>query len=57
MSVLEKDFHAGSISVACLLGYRDFRFADRNWRSSRPGLALWFETAANRNSMRQTVPA
>ena len=33
----------GSLSLACALGYLDFRFADDPWRPARPKLAAWME--------------
>lgn len=46
----------GTITVAVALAYRDFRFADDDWRPSRPKLALWYEAFARRPSMQATVP-
>jgi glutathione S-transferase len=46
----------GQIVVGCALGYLDFRFADIDWRASRPRLASWFEAFAQRPSMQRTVP-
>ena len=46
----------GTISVACALGYLDFRYPDEGWRDSRPTLAAWFETFGARASMRETCP-
>lgn len=42
----------GTISVACALGYLDFRFGD--WRDQRPKLAAWFEQFDRRASMQET---
>ncbi len=50
-------FAIGQISAACVLGYMDFRFADENWRASRPALAAWYETAKARPSVMATMPA
>lgn len=47
----------GEITVACALGYRDFRFADKDWRSGRPALTQWFEQMMQRDSLASTVPA
>lgn len=47
----------GSITVACALGYLDFRFADDAWRAGRPQLAAWFAAVSARESLRTTVPA
>ncbi|GMQ96204.1 MAG: glutathione S-transferase family protein [Gammaproteobacteria bacterium] len=46
----------GTISVACALGYLDFRYRDEAWRDTRPKLAAWFEAFAARPSMSQTRP-
>lgn len=48
--------HAGAIAAACVLGYLDFRFADKDWRSGHPRLAAWFETVSQRPSMIETFP-
>lgn len=49
-------FHAGAIAAAAALGYLDFRFPMKDWRSARPGLAAWFETVSQRPSMIRTLP-
>ena len=46
----------GTISVACALGYLDFRFPDEGWRDTRPKLAAWFEMFSARPSMSETLP-
>jgi glutathione S-transferase len=46
----------GTISVACALGYLDFRYPDEGWRDSRPKLAAWYQKFAKRPSMRETQP-
>ncbi len=46
----------GTITIGCALGYLDFRYADEDWRSSRPRLAAWYEAFARRPSMAGTVP-
>ena len=48
--------HAGDIAVACVLGYLDFRFADKDWRQDHPRLAAWFEAVSRRRSMIETFP-
>lgn len=46
-----------SIAAACALGYLDFRFADEDWRASRPKLAAWYDDGwAKRPAMIATVP-
>lgn len=46
----------GTISVACALGYLDFRFAVLEWRRHHERLAEWFEQFAQRESIRATAP-
>jgi glutathione S-transferase len=46
----------GTISVACALGYMDFRYPDEGWRDARPKLAAWYEKFAARPSMIETRP-
>lgn len=45
------------IALACVLGYADFRFADRDWRRSFPKLAAFNDRMMQRDSVRSTVPA
>lgn len=56
MSHLHGRLDAGQISVACALGYLDFRFGDRDWRRAHPALAAWYQGFAARPSMEATVP-
>jgi glutathione S-transferase len=61
LSALEADpphrhIDIGSITVACALGYLDFRFATRPWREKHPKLAAWFEAFAQNPGIAQTVP-
>ncbi|MGM3390130.1 glutathione S-transferase N-terminal domain-containing protein [Stutzerimonas stutzeri] len=44
------------ISVACALGYLDFRFSEIGWKDSHPQLAKFQESFAARESMRATIP-
>lgn len=46
----------GVISVACVLGWLDFRFSNEDWRAQRPKLSRWFESFSQRPSMTKTVP-
>lgn len=46
----------GSISVACALGYLDFRYPDLNWRKGRKGLARWFKRFEQLDSYIATRP-
>jgi len=45
-----------AISVACVMGYLDFRFAEENWRKRCPNLAEWFAVVEQRPSMQATMP-
>lgn len=51
---LSRDFNAGSIAAASMLGYLDFRFTDKDWRSGHPKLAAWFATVSQRTSVKET---
>ena len=46
----------GELTVACALGYRDFRFAEDDWRVGRPGLVAWYEGVMQRKSLAETIP-
>ena len=47
----------GEISVACALGYVDFRLPDLDWRNSRPKLSAWYAKFCEYPSMKATAPA
>lgn len=53
---VEGSLDIGALSVACALGYIDFRFPGLEWRGTRPGIAAWYETFASRASMQATWP-
>jgi glutathione S-transferase len=46
----------GTLAIGCALGYLDFRFADKGWRTGRPKLAAWADAFAARPSMVGTAP-
>jgi glutathione S-transferase len=46
----------GTITIACALGYLDFRFPELAWRQGRDALAKWFEAISSRPSLKATVP-
>ena len=46
----------GTLTLACALGYLDFRFADLGWREGRPVLAAWFKEMSERPSIKATAP-
>jgi glutathione S-transferase len=49
-------FDIGQITIACAVGWLDFRFPDWNWRNGRPALTAWLERISARPSMQQTMP-
>lgn len=53
---LSASFDIASISLACALGYLDFRQPGLAWRSSYPRLANWYYEVSQRPSMLQTQP-
>ena len=54
---LPQDFpDIGSITVACALGYLDFRYAAEPWREGRPRLTAWYEAFAENPGIARTVP-
>src|SRR5690242_11181393 len=61
LDALEQDVGAlaglnlGTIAIGCGLGYLDFRFADEDWRKTRPHLARWNAGLAERPSMVATA--
>ena len=46
----------GSLSVACALGYLDFRFAGEPWRTAHPALAAWLESFRETPGIARTAP-
>lgn len=46
----------GTISVAAVLGYLDFRWPDWGWREGRPKLQAFYEEFSARPSMQSTIP-
>jgi glutathione S-transferase len=49
-------FAIGHIALGCALGYLDFRFADVDWRGSRPRVGTWFAEFLRRPSVLRTMP-
>ena len=61
LDVLEADVPSnhldiGTISVACALGYLDFRFAADAWREGRPALARWYAAMETHPEISGTAP-
>ena len=46
----------GEITVACALGYLDFRFPHEPWRPGHPKLTAWYEKVVALPPMAQTMP-
>jgi glutathione S-transferase len=46
----------GEVSVACALGYIDFRLTDLDWRATRPKLSAWYAKFCEYPSMKATQP-
>ncbi|MGV8989415.1 MAG: glutathione S-transferase [Cypionkella sp.] len=55
--LLTSGFHAAAIAAACTLGYLDFRFAEKDWRSGHSKLSDWYAEVSTRPSMQATVPS
>ena len=52
-----KDPTIGEISIACAVGYVEFRLPDLDWKSSRPKLSAWYARMCEYPAMKATVPA
>jgi len=52
-----KDPTIGEISVACAIGYLEFRMPDLDWKATRPNLSAWYAKFCEYPSMQATVPA
>jgi glutathione S-transferase len=51
-----KHIDIGSVTVACALGYLDFRFAADAWRDGHRKLTTWYEAFAQNKGLAETVP-
>lgn len=47
----------GTLTVAIMLDYLDFRFAHEAWRNTHPNLAKWHKAFSARPSLKATIPA
>jgi glutathione S-transferase len=54
--VLSRPLDIVHISLACVLGYADFRYADCGWRKAYPNLAAFNERMLARPSVQISVP-
>jgi glutathione S-transferase len=50
-------FGLGHISIGCMFGYLDLRFADMTWRDARPASERWFAAFSRRPSALHTEAA
>jgi glutathione S-transferase len=46
----------GEITIACALGYMDFRYANEPWRPGHPKLEAWYAKVSAMPAMTRTVP-
>jgi glutathione S-transferase len=49
-------FDIGTLTLACALGYLDFRFPDLQWRAEHPRTTHWFRRVGERPSLAATAP-
>lgn len=49
-------FTIGEITIACALGYLDFRYPEVAWREGRPKAAAWYEIFSKLPAMQATMP-
>jgi glutathione S-transferase len=50
------DIDLAQITLACALGYLDFRSPEYAWRKEHPALAEWFSDFERRESIQRTLP-
>ena len=53
---LGKLTNIGEITIACALGYMDFRYPNEPWRPGHPKLEAWYAKVAAMPAMTRTVP-
>jgi glutathione S-transferase len=47
----------GDVTVACALGYLDFRYANEPWRAGHPKLEAWYAKVLAMPALAKTMPA
>ncbi len=57
IATLPETISLAHVAMGAALGYLDFRLPELEWRADRKSLATWYETFAERSSMRATRPA
>jgi glutathione S-transferase len=55
-AIATKPVDIGHLTLACALGYIDFRFPQLAWREGNARLAAWYAAFAQRPSMQHTLP-
>ena len=55
-SAMNDPLNFGQLSIACALGYLDFRHKKREWRKGRESISTWNESFQERPSLKDTVP-
>lgn len=55
-ALAETPFSIGHVTVACALGYADYRFEALGWRGLAPRLAEWHADVSKRPSLQKTEP-
>ncbi|HXU54188.1 MAG TPA: glutathione S-transferase [Casimicrobiaceae bacterium] len=50
------DLTIGEVTLACALGYLDFRFAEFDWRATHPKSARWNAGVQSLPALRDTIP-
>lgn len=51
-----RQWHLGSIAMACALDYLAFRIPENDWKQWHPKTKAWFEDITNKSSMIETDP-
>ncbi|MBT4587663.1 MAG: glutathione S-transferase [Rhodospirillaceae bacterium] len=54
IEILHGALTIGPLSVACAIGYTNFRFPDLGWQERNPKLSAWFESCCERPAMQAT---
>jgi len=56
VATLGERIDIGTLTVAIMLDYLDFRFAHEAWRDAHPNLAKWHAAVSTRPSLKATMP-
>ncbi|MBI5264050.1 MAG: glutathione S-transferase family protein [Bradyrhizobium sp.] len=55
-AMLSRPLDIAQIALTCVLGYADFRFADRPWRKAFPNLDAFHQKMLERSSVKISLP-